>query len=136
MNSLNSAPQTSVPRSQTSPRGMWVFFAIIMFAAFAFTIYNVFFPDYRQQQIIKSGLPAMAEVLDADPTGNVYNSQPEVRLRLRVSPPNQPSYEAMVEMIINPIYAPEFQPGKMLKVKYDKDDKSKVAVEETETGQR
>jgi hypothetical protein len=39
-------------------------------------------------------------------------------------------------MIINPIYTPDFQPGKTVKVKYDKADPSKVAVEETEKGQR
>lgn len=115
---------------------MWVFFAIIMVAAFAFTIYTVFFPDYQQQQLIKSGVPATAVILDADPTGSVYNSQPEVRLRLRVTPTDLPPYETEVEMIINPIYTPEFQPGKTVKVKYDKADPSKVAVEETEKGQR
>jgi hypothetical protein len=139
MNPPDSFSQTSpAPSSpqQTSPKGMWVLFAIIMLAAFAFTIYTVFFPDYQQQQLIKSGVPATAVILDADPTGSVYNSQPEVRLRLRVTPTDLPPYETEVEMIINPIYTPDFQPGKTVKVKYDKADPSKVVVEETETGQR
>jgi hypothetical protein len=137
MNPPNSFPQASAASSpQKSPKGMWVFFAIIMVAAFAFTIYTVFFPDYQQQQLIKSGVPATAVILDADPTGSVYNSQPEVRLRLRVTPTDLPPYETEVDMIINPIYTPDFQPGKTVKVKYDKADPSKVVVEETETGQR
>jgi hypothetical protein len=46
MNPPDSFSQTSpAPSSpqQTSPKGMWVLFAIIMLAAFAFTIYTVFF---------------------------------------------------------------------------------------------
>ncbi len=135
-NSFQQVSPTPAPSPQKSPKGMWIFFAIIMVAAFVFTVYSVFFPDYQQQRLIKSGVSATAVILDADPTGSVYNSQPEVRLRLRVSPIDLPPYEAEVDMIINPIYTPEFQPGKTVKVKYDKEDPSRVAVEETETGQR
>lgn len=107
-----------------------------MIGAFGFTLYSLFWSEYQREQLIKRGVPGTAVILNADPTGSVYNSQPEVRLRLRVSPAEGGTYEAETVMIINPIYAPQFQPGKTVKIKYDREDRSKVAIEETENGQR
>ncbi len=104
-------------------------------AAFFF-VYSFFWPEYQRNQLIKEGIPAEAVILAADPTGNVYNSQPEIRVRLRVSPTQGEPYEAETVMFVNAIYAPQFQPGKQAKVKYDPEDKTKVVIEETENGQR
>lgn len=124
-----------VPIVKKKNNGNWI--AILCFAvAIGFAFYSFFWRDYQRDKLIERGLPATAVILNADPTGNTYNSQPEIRLKLRVSPPQGQPYETETEMVINPIYAPQFQPGKSVKVKYDPEDRSKVAVEETENGQR
>ena len=133
MNNLGTNLNAETPKKQNS---IWIVFWVIMIGAFGFTMYTIFWPDYQREKLIQRGLPGTAVVLAADPTGSVYNSQPEIRLRLRVTPADGTEYEAETVMIINPIYVPQFQPGKTVKVKYDKDDRSKVAVEETENGQR
>ncbi|MBP9762831.1 hypothetical protein KBD34_04410 [Patescibacteria group bacterium] len=132
-----NTPEVSPSLPQAKKKDpIWIVFAVIMVSAFFFTIYSLFWPDMAREKLLREGLPATAIVLDADPTGNVRNAQPEVRLRLKVSPPGGTEYETEAIMMINPIYVPEFQPGKMVKVRYDKEDRSKVAVEETESGQR
>jgi hypothetical protein len=130
-------PQPSPSPSAKKPTNLgWIFFGIIMAGAFFFTVYSLIWPDMAREKILREGSPATAVILDADPTGNVSNSQPEIRLRLKVSPPDGSSYETETVMVVNPVYIPEFQPGKTVKVKYDKEDRSKVAIEETESGQR
>ena len=95
-----------------------------------------FFSEREKEEILKTGLPAAAEILSIKDTGNRYNDQPEVTLKLKVTPPDETSYETHVTMYISQVYIPQFQPGKKLKVRYDANNKSKVAVEETESGQR
>jgi hypothetical protein len=124
---------SSVPKKKKS---FWWVTVLTIILPFFFIGYFVFWPDYQRERLIERGLPAEAVILKADPTGSVYNSQPEVRLRLRVLLSDGQTYEAETKMIINPMYAPQFQPGKQVKVRYDKEDKFKVAVEETENGQR
>lgn len=114
---------------------VWLPLTIILFA-FLYTLYSLFWPEYSRNKLIREGVQANGIILDADPTGSVYNSQPEIRFRLRVSPADGREYEAETDMIINPIYAPQFQPGKTVKVRYDQQDRARVTIEETENGQR
>lgn len=132
MNPKNPSPAVQGVKKKS----FWPLTVLTIVLPFFFIGYFVFWPEHKREELIKNGLPADAIILNADPTGSTYNSQPEVRLRLRVSIPQGETYEAETEMIVNPIYAPQFQPGMKVKVRYDKDDRSKVAVEETENGQR
>lgn len=93
-------------------------------------------PEHLRDQLIKTGIPADAIIVRADPTGNVYNSQPQVELVLEVHLKDGTKYNATTRMVINPVYIPQFQPGKQVHVRYDQKDKTKVAIEETENGQR
>ena len=95
----------------------------------AFLAYQVFWPEYQRRRLLEEGLPAAATILAADPTGSTYNSQPEVRFRLRIEPQPGTAYEAETEMVINPIYAPRFQPGQRVQVRYDRRDRSRVTIE-------
>ena len=133
-NGLPPNPPTRLLRPKSRWRFFWMFLPVVL--VIYFIGYQVFWPEYQRKQIIKNGLRAEGVILDADPTGSTYNSQPEVRLQLRVIPQNGEAYAAETVMVVNPIYAPEFQPGKRVKVRYDREDRSKVAVEETENGQR
>jgi hypothetical protein len=109
---------------------------VMLALGLALPLFIFFYPEYQREQLIQNGLPAQAEILDIEPTGSTYNDQPQARIRLLVTPETGESFEAETTMIINPIYAPQFQPGKRVKVRYDGADKTKVAIEETESGQR
>ena len=92
-------------------------------------LYLFLFPEYEQDQLRKTGLPAKGTIMSIDDTGNRYNDQPQVNVHLRVEPEGKPKYETDVTMIISPVYLPQFQPGKTVDVKYDPQDPSKVAIE-------
>lgn len=128
---------TPPPSSQKklSPRGVQVIVAISL-AVFLIPAAIFFWPEYQRSQLIENGLPAEATILEIRPTGSTYNDQPQVRIRLEVRPEGGAAYAAETEMIINPVYLPQFQPGKIVRVRYDADDPSKVAIEETASGLR
>lgn len=111
---------------------------IIVLAAVGliFPLFFMFYPEYQRDQLLKTGVPAQAEIVSIRPTGNTFNDQPQVSIIVRVMPENEEPYEAEVKMIINPVYLVQFQPGKTVQVRYDAEDRTKVAIEETEDGTR
>ncbi|MCK9361171.1 DUF3592 domain-containing protein [Patescibacteria group bacterium] len=99
-------------------------------------LFIFFYPEYQRDQLIKNGLPAGGEIVSIKPTGNTYNDQPQASIVVKVTLENGETFEAETKMIINAIYAPQFQPGKRVKVRYDANDRTNIAIEETESGQR
>lgn len=99
-------------------------------------LFFMFYPEYQRDQLLKSGVQAQAEIISLDPTGSWYNNQPQVDVRVRVTPEDGEPFEATARMIINPVYMPQFQPGKTVQVRYAAEDPSKIAIEETEDGIR
>ncbi len=131
---------TPVPTASPSskPNGRWSFLipAVILLIGIGIPGFLFFWPEYQRSQLLERGLPAEAVILGIEPTGSTFNDQPQVEIRLEVRPADGAAYEAETTMIINPVYLPEFQPGKTVRVRYDAEDRSKVAIEETESGQR
>lgn len=85
--------------------------------------------DFEQDQILKNGVPGRATVLDIGTTGVIVNDQPKARLFLKVYPASGEAYKTTLEMVISPVYLPQFQPGAKLIIKIDQKNKQKVAVE-------
>jgi len=102
----------------------------------ALPLFFVFYPEYERDQLIKNGTSASGVITDIEPTGNIVNDQPQVRVTVKVTTENGETFDSVATMIINPVYIPQFQPGKNVKVKFDPSDHSKMAIEETEDGQR
>ncbi|MCC7523063.1 DUF3592 domain-containing protein [Candidatus Uhrbacteria bacterium] len=130
------APSGQPPRDAKTNTIIVLAVGLMLVLGLALPLFIFFYPEYQREQLIKTGLPAQAEILTIEPTGNTYNDQPQARILLLVTPETGESFEAETTMIINPIYAPQFQPGKRVKVRYDANDKTNVAIEETESGQR
>jgi hypothetical protein len=103
---------------------------LIALAGFAIPAYVFFWPQYQQSKIIEQGQPAQATIVSIKPTGNVYNDQPQVKLTLRVQPPSGEAFTSETRLILNPVYVPQFQPGKQLNVHFLPDDHSQVAIDE------
>jgi hypothetical protein len=74
------------------------------------------------------GLPAEAEILEVADTNESLNDQPIIRLDLLVRPPDRPPFRATVpRFMITYLQVPQFQPGKVIPVRYDPRDPSRVA---------
>lgn len=118
------------PASQNKNMGVYIFLIVIVAAGFGF--FWMFWPEIRADQILKKGLPAEATIVSIEPTGNVYNNQPQVRLTLQVASSTNGTFKTQAVMIINPVYIPQFQPGKLVHIKYDPKDPTKAAIEEVQ----
>jgi hypothetical protein len=126
---------TQATRSNDQGGKITLFVIGVLAIAFAFSAWIFWWPEHLRDELMKTGIPADAVILSADPTGNVYNNQPQVRLALEVHPKDGAVYKAETRMIINPVYIPQFQPGTRVHIRYDQKDKTKVAIEETESRQ-
>jgi hypothetical protein len=86
--------------------------------------------DARNMEIIKSGQPAPAVVLQAMPLNVMVNgNNPAISFVLEVKPEGQPSFQAQTTAVILEAAVPRYQPGNTIYVKYDPADHSRVAVE-------
>jgi hypothetical protein len=131
-------PKSAAPGSTDKTANSKLTIGIFVLVAIVFIIplFFMFWPEYQRDQLLKNGVPAQAEIVSLDPTGSWYNNQPQVDVHLRVTPEAGEPFEATATMIINPVYMPQFQPGKMVQVRYDAEDQTNVAIEETEDGTR
>lgn len=129
---MDKQPQTTLGQpTKKNPRQVFILAAVIFAVTLIIPFVLFWWPDYQKDQIIENGLPAEAKILDIEPTGTIVNSQYEYRMTLEVYPEEGQTYQADVKEIINAIYAPQFQPGMYLRVKYDPEDPGRIAIEET-----
>jgi hypothetical protein len=106
-------------------RGLWVLGlgALLVLVGFG----PAFYDAYKANQILKHGKPAQAKVVDARPTGNLHNDQPEVRFKLEVFPEGDEAFTAIITTIMSPVYLPRFQPGQLVQVRYLPESRRDVA---------
>jgi hypothetical protein len=104
--------------------------AVFMIAVVAFAV--GFGPTGKRQSRDKAlervGVLAAATILDLTDTGSRYNKNPEVRLKLEIRPQNGDPYIAEVRTVISVVELPKYQPGATLRVKYDPENPSTVAI--------
>lgn len=110
--------------------GGFVAAAVIAMLAVGFAVSSGPFllHSWRRKEILAHGVIAKARVLDVTDTGNRYNWQPELAIKLEVLPSGQPPFLATVHQIAS---APGFAPvaiGGLITVKYDTGDPNEVAI--------
>jgi hypothetical protein len=79
--------------------------------------------------VIKSDeVAATAKVLEIIDTGDRYNKNPVVKLKLEVNPGNALPFAAEVRTVISVVDVPAFQPGSVIRVKFKQNNSSVVTV--------
>ena len=82
----------------------------------------------RNDRLGKTGIPATAVILSVRETGAALSRvDPQVALRLEVHTEDGGVFEAETEAFIAQIAIPQFQPGCVIDVRYDPNDR-RVAV--------
>lgn len=125
------------PENETTPKTFadkhWglIIVALVLLTAVLPLGYFIIWPSYVNSQLLKYGLQAEGTIVDIEPTGNYINEQPQARITVDVRPTDGKPFRAETKMIINALYAPMYQPGRPVRVRYDKDDHSKMTIEYT-----
>lgn len=78
--------------------------------------------------IRKIGQNAEAEIIEIWDTGMTVNDDPIVGFKLRVRPPGTESFEATTQGLVSRLHIPQIQPGMVIPVAIDPNDRSRVAI--------
>lgn len=102
-------------------------------AGTGFLIYRAFGSTFKglsaNRNVIQTGVSAPAVILSVQDTGVTMNDNPQARIRLRVMPMSGDMFEAEVTQIIGRFQVAMLVPNASVMVKYDPNDKTKVAIE-------
>ena len=106
---------------------------IVTLAGTGFLIYKVFGSTFKSmstnRNVLQTGVSAPAVILSVQDTGVTMNDNPQARIRLRVMPMGGEAFEAEVTQIIGRFQVAMVVPNGSAMVKYDPNDKTKVAIE-------
>jgi hypothetical protein len=77
-----------------------------------------------------TGIPAQAEILAISETGMSINDDPVIRIDVQVRPANGQPYAATIKrLLVSRLEIPQYQPGKVIGVRFDPKDPSRVSVD-------
>jgi len=86
--------------------------------------------DRTNQEVLQSGEPAQAKILLAQPLGvEVNGPNPAMKFTLEIYPASKPAFQSEAIAIVAQASIPKYQPGKMVFVKFDPDDTTRVAID-------
>jgi hypothetical protein len=108
--------------------------AVIVVIGVSVLLYKrVFQPVTRTNghDLIAGGREAEALILEARQTGLTVREQTEVELLLKIHPLHQQPFEVRMRSAVYRLDASLYQPGAMLKVKYDPADPSRIQITST-----
>ncbi|NWF65473.1 MAG: hypothetical protein HXY38_14345 [Chloroflexi bacterium] len=108
-------------------------FTAVTLAVTGFIIYKVFGSTFKgmagNRNVLQTGVSAPAVILSVQDTGVTMNDNPQARIRLRVMPMGGEPFEAEVTQIVGRFQVAMLAPNASVMVKYDPNDKTKVAIE-------
>lgn len=98
-----------------------------------FMMYKAFGSTFKgmasNRTVMQTGVSAPAVILSVQDTGVTMNDNPQARIRLRVMPMGGDAFEAEVTQIVGRFQVAMLVPNASVMVKYDPNDKTKVAIE-------
>ncbi|MBN1120011.1 MAG: hypothetical protein JXJ17_02945 [Anaerolineae bacterium] len=80
------------------------------------------------KKVLKEGVDGEATILEVGQTGMMVNNQPQAALKLEVRVPGWEPYQTVIKMVIPIVNIPQFQPGAVMPVKVDPNNKAKVVL--------
>lgn len=106
---------------------------IVIVGGTGFLMYKAFGSTFKgmasNRNVLQTGISAPAVILSVQDTGVTMNDNPQARIRLRVMPMGGDAFEAEVTQIVGRFQVAMLVPNASVMVKYDPNDKTKVAIE-------
>jgi uncharacterized protein HemY len=101
---------------------------VVLFFVFRF-LGNLSKAGQATQQLLMTGVPATATVLQLEDGGMRVNDNPMVNVMLQVNSTQFGTYQAVVQSIVPMIKLAQVQPGQSVNVKVDPSNPQRVALE-------
>lgn len=118
--------------------GLWLALIIILVTLLiaapvvifsGFLVVRLFKNSARNRQLLATGEPAQAVIINAADTGVTVNGSPQARLTLEVRPVGRQPYVAETTFLVGRLQTGMIMPGMSVQVRFDPTDPSRVAVE-------
>ena len=100
-------------------------FTLLMIVVIRKWAKNAFGPD---RELLQTGVPAQATILKIWDTGVTLNDNPQVGMLLEVQPQGRDPFRVEMKSIISRIAIAQIQPGRVVPVRFDPENPSKVAL--------
>ena len=100
-------------------------FTLLMIFVIRKWVKGAFGPD---EKLLQEGVPAQATILKIWDTGVTLNDNPQVGMLLEIHPTNQEPFRVEMKSVISRIALAQVQPGRVVPVRYDPANPSKVAL--------
>ncbi len=84
--------------------------------------------EIRERRLLANGLAAEAQIVAVVPTGNYFNHQPEMRIRLEVRPVQGQAFEAELIRVVGVADMPRLAPGREVSVRYSPPPSPRVTI--------
>ena len=119
----------SVPRRRPYPLCALALFSLLILSA-ACGLVDQMSGVSLAKELETRGIAAPAEILRLWDTGITVNKDPVIGLEVEVRPPDRPPYKATIEKsLISRLDIPQFQPGKVIQVRFDPQAPERVAID-------
>jgi len=102
-----------------------IIFTLVLIVVIRKFVSKTFGPD---QKLLQEGLPAQATIIKIWDTGITLNDNPQVGMLLEVQPSSGEPFRVELKSIISRLALAQVQPGRVVPVRYDPQDPSKVAL--------
>lgn len=79
--------------------------------------------------ILAIGTPAIGTIVRLVDTRTTINDDPVVEFVVRVVPVEGTAYEARARALVSRLDVPQFQPGRVVPVRYDPKDRTRIALD-------
>lgn len=99
---------------------------VVFFAAIA--VIRLLRSGAQNRQLLNSGTPATAVILELRDTGVTVNDNPQVELLLDVRPSDGSPFQATARTLISRLQTSQIQPGMQVLVRFDAHNPSRVAL--------
>lgn len=104
-----------------------ILFTLVFIVVIRKVVKNAFGPD---EKLLQQGVTAQATIIKIWDTGITLNDNPQVGMLLEVMPtgPGQEPFRVEMKSIISRIALAQIQPGRIVPVRYDPQNPSKIAL--------
>jgi hypothetical protein len=102
-----------------------ILFTLFLIVVIRKVMKNAFGPN---EKLLQEGVQAQATILKIWDTGVTLNDNPQVGMLLEVHPAGREPFRVEMKSIISRIALAQIQPGRVVPVRYDPENPSKVAL--------
>ncbi|MCU0371621.1 MAG: DUF3592 domain-containing protein [Ignavibacteria bacterium] len=103
--------------------------SLVFILVFGLTFGRIFYRGYKSKKLLQTGTRANGRILEVYDTGVTVNNQPQIGIKLEVTPVAGTPFTAEIKLIISRLQTSYYQPGLNCVVRYDPNNKKSVAIE-------